>query len=592
MTCQNHPAEICKFGTTNLHHQGFKVVATAVFWSLVMSSNCLSAFFPLPQIFGRAAFASIFLIGSTYAEQRDMAALKSAQANRAELVAWAAAAARDSQLSGDPLARAMANDMTQVLALAQGTGPNPQSARLDLLDANDLITLYDVRAQMPLRLWHLWASCTAEPGPQCRDPELEKSLIAGDVGNAFVLLVVQGVMDSAARTQMYTELSHAAAQDPCNGGTSKTAGTAQAKENCGEQAQQQRRDDAYQHAEEKLQAAQSVRRAEWLKRFDVANRYDDFAQAFKAPLQAVVKKRPLPPSWTALAQVPTEYLGLLEAFPQHQWMAELLSNAVVGAATTMSVPMICAPTAVASAGAILTGAATASAESSQVNAQTVMSLDAAARKNVVRCERLAELVLRNPKNSAASAVVVLTNLQNHPMTLRMAAFGTLERRKKFEPSDLFKFDWVGLREILARASIHGDIAAIPNAFAWADAQTAKLAEKTAQDLAKEADERKALEVSPDRRHDEPVSPDRRHDEPVSPDGRHDEPVSPDRRHDEPVSPDGRHDEPVSPDGRGNEPVSPDGRGDKPVSPDGRGDKPVSPDGRGDKPIEAVARENI
>ncbi len=391
-------------------------------------------------------------------------------------MAWAVAAARDSQLSGDPLARAMANDMTHMLTLAQGQTSEKGSTELNLLDANDALSLYDARTPMPLRLWHLWASCSTEPGPQCADPDLEKSLIAGDPGNAFVLLVVQAVMEAAARTQMYTELAGAAAQDPCHQvATDSTAAknSAALKTSCNDQAKRQAREDAYQGAEKKLEAVQASRRAEWLKRFDVANRYDDFAQDFKSPVLAAVKKRPLPPSWTSLSEVPSEFVGLLNAFPQHQWMAEVLSNALIGAATTISVSTLCAQT----------GSVTGDSTDATV-----------AAKNAARCARLGELVLRNPKNSAASVVVVLTHLEKHPISLRAAAFATLDKRKKFDPTDLFKFDWVALREILARATSQGDVAVIPSALAWIEAQSAKLTEKTAQDLAAEADALKAQEA--------------------------------------------------------------------------------------------------
>jgi hypothetical protein len=417
-----------------------------------------------------------------------------------ELLAWATASARDAQLSADPLARAMANDLSQLLSLAEQNSA-PSNSEFTLLDKNDRLALYDVRTPMPVRLWHFWAGCLREAGSQCTDPALEKSLVAGDAGNAFVLLAVRSVADNVSRGQMYTQMAQSEAGDSCIGAAADLA----AKPACTDQAKRAARNAAKERAAA-FEKAQTERTAEWLKRFDVATRYDDFAQDFKAPVLAMVKKRPLPPGWTALIDVPAEYAALVSGFPEEQWMAEVLSNAIVGSAVYASISAVCTRDG--------------ASNSSNSNTETA---NAAPSQAIERCGRVAGMVLRNPKNSFASAVAVIEHLQTHPIQLRAKAFNAMSELKNPQLTDVFKLDWLSLRELLARAIRQGDVAAIPGVFSWLDAQAAKIADKTAADVAKETAERKAIEdamaadieqtrttESRDKRHGSSESRDERH----------------------------------------------------------------------------------
>ena len=200
--------------------------------------------------------------------------------------------------------------------------------------------------------------------------------------------------------------------------------------------------------------AQTVKSsARLLPKLSASNAYYDYAQAFKTPILIAVKRRP-PPS-EVLARLPTEVSALAAAFAPEEIAAEMFVNALISTINANYRQI----------------SACAASQSTELKAE---------------CARIADLILANPKNSAASAKVALNASKNHPYTKRLEAFFSGSNQKVFDPINLLKLDWLALRSVLNKAATQGDVAAIPDALAWADQAYAKIPNKSAEVIAAEA----------------------------------------------------------------------------------------------------------
>ena len=213
---------------------------------------------------------------------------------------------------------------------------------------------------------------------------------------------------------------------------------------------------------ELAEAQKALSSARVLKALNVASEYYDYAQAYKAPILIAVKRRPPPPE--VLASLPIEVAGLAAAFAPEEIAAEFFTNALI-TSTESSYRQT---------------SACALPETTELKAQ---------------CARIAELILANPKNSAASAGFALSRNQEHSYMTRINAFGGIATQKAVDPSILLSLDWLALRSVLNKAATQGDVAAIPDALAWAESAYAKIPDKSADVIAAEAKERAELETS-------------------------------------------------------------------------------------------------
>ena len=213
---------------------------------------------------------------------------------------------------------------------------------------------------------------------------------------------------------------------------------------------------------ELAKAQQTLSSARVLQALSVTSEYYDYAQAYKAPILITVKRRPPPPE--VLASLPIEVAGLAAAFAPEEIAAEVFANALI-TSTEASYRQI---------------SACALPDTTELKAQ---------------CARIANLILANPKNSAASAGFALQRNQEHPYVTRMTAFSGIATQKVMEPANLLTLDWLALRSVLHKAATQGDVAAIPDALAWAEQAYAKIPDKSAELLAidaKEREEQKAM----------------------------------------------------------------------------------------------------
>ncbi len=184
-----------------------------------------------------------------------------------------------------------------------------------------------------------------------------------------------------------------------------------------------------------------------------SNEYYDYTQAFKAPILTAVKRRPPPPE--VFASLPIEVSALAAAFAPEEIAAEMLANVLIF--SNMS--------------SFRHTSACAAPQNIELKAE---------------CARIADLILANPKNSAASAGFALSQSENHPYSKRISAFISGSNQKAFDAINLLTLDWLSLRSVLNKAATHGDVATIPDALAWAELAYAKIPNKSPQVIAAEA----------------------------------------------------------------------------------------------------------
>jgi hypothetical protein len=331
-------------------------------------------------------------------------------ANEVEILAWVNSVAKDSELSSNKLARAMAQDALYLIDLQKKTDGANKAKMPEPLSAEDKLDLYNANQDIQLRLWHLATSCTANnQAPHCADPLLAESFRKADPGNAFLILVASSIDVGF---------------------------------------------NSYGLEEE----ARTLNRAKLIKALASATHYDDYAQDFKAPLLKAVKDRPLPSSWKTMMELPIEAAAIVAAFPEEQLVAQFPPY-FMSATLTMPASMLC---------------------------EQEGKIDKA-------CERIAVLALKKPSNSLGFMMFLREEAQN-PLVVRAKALALVGESKDPRAADLLKVDWMGLRSVLAIASKRGDVAAIEPAFAWAEAEVAKLPAKSPEAIAQEATRKAELEA--------------------------------------------------------------------------------------------------
>ena len=206
--------------------------------------------------------------------------------------------------------------------------------------------------------------------------------------------------------------------------------------------------------DEFIKAQTAKNSARLLPKLIASTAYYDYAQAFKAPILIAVKRRPPPPE--VFASLPIEVSALAAAFAPEEIAAEMLANSLISATSSN----------------YHQGRVCAAPQNAELKAE---------------CAKIVDLILDNPKNSAVSAGFALSQSENHPYSKRISAFGSPSSSlKAFDPINLLTLDWLALRSVLNKAATQGDIAAIPDALAWAELAYAKIPNKSAEVIAAEA----------------------------------------------------------------------------------------------------------
>ena len=337
---------------------------------------------------------------------------------------WAKDVARDMQLSADPLARAMADVSLQLWAAQDDA--KVLSSRLTVEQKQ---ALYSAKTPVPVRILYLQVACFGYGhDPLCRDAKLADALIAADAKNAFTILLAESMRDSPEKQVL----------DSVQGANSKAADYGMSY---------------------KSQVAKSAMRA--LPKLVASTEYYDYAQAFKAPILAAIKRRPPPPE--VFASLPIEVAALAAAFAPEEIAAEVLANAVI--------------------------------ISNQRNYRRIDACGAPKSNELkAECARIASLILANPKNSAMSAGFALSQSEDHPYSKRLSLFDNIGHHKVDDPMNLLTLDWLALRSVLNKAATQGDVAAIPDALNWAELAYAKIPNKSPEMIAAESKARAEREA--------------------------------------------------------------------------------------------------
>ena len=340
---------------------------------------------------------------------------------------WVKQLAQDMQLSANPLARTMAELALQ--SLAESSGDQSKSS-MGRLNEEHKRALYSAKTSVPIRILLLQAACAGHYNqePLCDDAKLVDALIADDAKNAYTVLYAESLRAGAATRALERTPTSNGAKIP---------------------------DSKYADLAKALEFHSSAR---VLKALAVVSEYYDYAQAFKAPVLLAVKRRP--PPTEVLASFPIEVAALAAAFAPEEIAAEVVANGLIIATESTYRQM----------------SACALPESVELTKQ---------------CARVANLILANPKNSAASAGFALRGAKDHAFAKRMSAFHDIANQKAVDPMILLTLDWLALRSVLNKAATQGDVAAIPDALAWAELAYAKIPNKPSEVIAAELKEREA-----------------------------------------------------------------------------------------------------
>ncbi len=368
----------------------------------------------LAMSLGLSIFASNVVCAGDTADKTEGRAKSPSEIAEAAGKLWVGQLAGDMQLSADPLARTMAELALQVLAAKATSAPSQDQKE----------ALYSAKTSVPMRILLLQAACAGFvfQEPVCDDAKLVDALVADDAKNGYTVLYAESL---------------------------RAASAMRALERTPSPNDNQATNSEYSELIKTLELQSSAR---VLKALSGVSEYNDYAQAFKAPILIAVKRRPPPPE--LLASLPSEVAALAAAFAPEEIAAEVFANSLI-----------------------------ISTEASY------RQMSACARPGAVelkaQCARIAALVLANPKNSFASAGFALRNAPDHAFAKRINVFDGIERQKAVDPKMLLTLDWLALRSVLNKAAAQGDVAAIPDALAWAELAYAKIPNKSAEQIAAE-----------------------------------------------------------------------------------------------------------
>jgi hypothetical protein len=324
---------------------------------------------------------------------------------------WLKALSNDMQLSADPLARAIAAHGLQLVA----------NKRFSLTQEQEL-ALYSPSTPVPVKILQLTLACSGfAKSNLCFDPKMADVLTLDDPKNAFILTFAESFRLGAALEGMKAQTSEV-----------------------------QRDENTEQYKAVHLASALRLHQA-----LRISTHYNDYAQAFKAPILIAVKRRPPPPE--VFVTLPGEITAFTSAFSSEEVAAEAFANAVLMTATN--------------------------------GIERAFSLCSAIWINETTsamCRQLGLLVVANQKNSFASTEVFLASNPNHPYTKTIEAMSAFQSEKIVGSAELLGLNWLALRGVLSKAVAQGDVAAIPDALDWAERALAQLPNKNAEVKASEA----------------------------------------------------------------------------------------------------------
>ncbi len=352
-----------------------------------------------------------------------------------EISAWLGPVVRELSTSRDDVDRAYAYGLAKVDAMLQasltGTAAPETAQSLLVFDDQAKQALLDSKTSPEAKLLYMLSVCSVIHNAECLKALELKTLDDEERNNAFWVLTRAGFQSHA---------SNPAWQDSDS-------------EEVEKKSPEERNKFFEQRTAERQKKANELTK-ELLRDLKVTTRFDDFGLTYKARLRKILKSRPIPE--TLLARMGPEQLMLVKFFPQEDLGAAIVGNALVGMAFA--------------------------------NTRYGMTSDAdeaMQAKLKAEMDRITNLAMANPKTSMITVMMLGDEMREHALIKKMDKYKNLERSKSFSASQLLTTNWIGLRPVLAKAVTQGDVAAVDDAIAWADAALAKIPDKTAVELAEE-----------------------------------------------------------------------------------------------------------
>jgi hypothetical protein len=382
------------------------------------------------------------------AEPQARANVKTAEANmktepterartEAELRAWAKPVLGELATSGNDVDRALGYGLQLLLAAAEmdakagPSGVTGRSALADLQQAQSERIRQEVlsaRTSVPAKMLYLKILCSpqlqANARSDCADVLALDPFKNADANNAYLIIYKLSLQADAQKAQRYEK----------------------ARE---QNSLEQFKTEAGRKALDKLRTAQSAEASKnAIKALSVGTRFDDYGLIYKERVRRLLKARPLPDA--VLQRLGPQFLMIAKFFPQEDMVAWIAGSGLV---------------------VVL-------AEGSSV----FRLLEGDARQ--ATSKRLFELAIANPQTSATS-LEMFNPPQDHAFVKSFQKYKSIDKKKNFSVDLLLSVNWTGFRPVLAKAISRGDLAALPDAMRWVDAELDKVPNKTDIEVAAE-----------------------------------------------------------------------------------------------------------
>ena len=355
----------------------------------------------------------------------------------AEVLAWAMPLARELSSSDHDVDRAIGFSVHKLLdvmgSLLSDAEDRPSASKIvTAFDDTAMSELMAPRTSAAAKLLYLGVICSLPETSACDQVLALNPMQNSEANNAFAVIALSGYRSLSMHRTWQQE--H----------------TAQIRDQPGHQAEKARASAQIEKAE-----AQKKKLIDQFKRdLSVALRWDDFGLIYKERMRRALKRHPLPDA--LLARMGSKFFTVVKLLPQEDFGALIGGNLAVWLSSSS-----------------MTGA------------------EATLGDQKASMQRVAHMIINNPQSSMVSVSLASKIVKDHPTIKRLNGFGNFDRAKVMSPDLLMRTDWVALRPMLVKANTQGDVAALNDVFAWADAQIAKIPNKSADQIAREEAEHKA-----------------------------------------------------------------------------------------------------
>ncbi len=357
-----------------------------------------------------------------------------------ELAAWARPLALDLSASSHDVDRALGFGLHKILALTDAERVTRSEASADRRKILERIATLDDTARSELlaprtsaaaKMLYLGVICTLPESKICAEILAMNPMQGKEANNAFVVIALLGHQGRLVQQKQYENQM----QPPDRSNREATK-------------------KFYQELREKSKADEKAQLEQVKRDLSIALLWDDFGLIYKDRIRRAVKSRPVPDA--LLARLGPKFAMVAKFFPQEDLAAAAGGNLIV-----------------------------------MLSNNPISNYKLRDKALKVPMQRVANMIMSNPKSSMTSVSAAATIIEDHPAFKRLGTYKDIDKTKVMSAELLITIDWIGLRPVLVKAITQGDVAAIDDLYAWADRAVAKIPDKTAGRLELEAAEQKA-----------------------------------------------------------------------------------------------------